>query len=249
MRYILAIFYNLWKLYIGFVFVTTLLFFYPILLVFLYVERLKPYAFKIHVFWSRILRIFCFYAIHVEGEDQRINRKDKEPFIICANHTSYLDIFLMYSLLPQHRFLFMGKSEILSYPLVKTFFKRLNIPVYRESRLMAAKSFMRAKNEMEKGWSIVIFPEGKIPAITPGIIPFKEGAFKLAQSAKVGILPLTFLNNYRLFSEPERVLDTAYPGLVKVKIHSFLSADYVSEKPSKELSQEVFERIKSPFES
>ena len=51
-----------------------------------------------------------------------------------ANHTSYLDIFLMYSILPKYPFVFLGKSEILSYPLIGTFFKDLNVPVDRKDK-------------------------------------------------------------------------------------------------------------------
>ena len=97
----------------------------------------------------------------------------------------------------------MGKSEILSYPLMKTFFKRLNIPVFRNDKRLAAKSFIQAKQALAAGWSIVLFPEGGIPDENrPSMIPFKEGAFKLAKSANVPLVPITFLDNHHIFSDP-----------------------------------------------
>lgn len=237
--YLRALITNAWKLYIGVMFVTTLLLFYPILLLFLYVESWKRHTFKVNVCWSRLMRMLCFYAVDVKGSAPEV----KEEMIICANHTSYLDIFMLYSALPQRRFIFMGKSEILSYPLVKTFFKRLNIPVFRSDRLKAAKSFIRAKQEVLKGWSIVIFPEGGIPDHPPKVIPFKDGAFKLAKSAEVGILPITFINNYRLFSDPEFVLGSAMPGLVKLEIHPYIPVAVHQQLSVPELNQKVFEYI------
>ena len=239
MRYFLALIFNTWKLYIGIMFVSTLLLLYPIFIIFLSSERLKPNTFKLNVLWSRVMRMLCFYAIEKEGDAKDV----KAPFIVCANHTSYLDIFLMYSVLPKHRFLFMGKSEILSYPLIKTFFKRLNIPVFRDNRLKAAKSFIRARQEMNKGWSIIIFPEGGIPNETPYVIPFKDGAFKLAKSSQVGILPITFLDNYKLFSDPENVFDSARPGLSRVVFHDYIDEGQVEKTELSNLNNKVFKLI------
>ncbi|MDX1651234.1 MAG: lysophospholipid acyltransferase family protein [Brumimicrobium sp.] len=241
MKYILFPFKNIWKLHIGIVFVITLLLFYPFFLLILSSEKTKSLTFKLNIVWSRMVRILCFYAIEIEGDYS----KKPKPFILVANHTSYLDIFLMYSLFPKNKFLFMGKSEILSYPLVKTFFKRLNIPVHRENRLKAAKSFIQAKNALSKGWSIVIFPEGRIPDQTPYLIPFKEGAFQLAKAAQTGIQALTFANNYYLFSDPEDVFKGARPGLVRVFIHPFISEEVVTASTTKELNLRSFNLINS----
>lgn len=241
MKYVVAILSNCWKLYIGFVFGTTLILFYPLFLILFIKTEWKKYTFGLNVFWSRIVRILCFYAIDLEGDENRI----KEPHIICANHTSYLDIFFMYSILPERRFLFMGKSEILSYPLVKTFFKGLNIPVYRDDRLKAAKSFIQAKNAMRNGWSIIIFPEGEIPMDTPYLIPFKNGAFQLAKAANVGIQSMTFCNNYYLFSDPEDVFGKAMPGLSKVMLYPSLSAAEVKDSSIEKLNRKVYDQINS----
>ncbi len=171
----------------------------------------------------------------------------KGPILIVANHTSYFDIFLMYSMMPHHRFLFMGKSEILSYPLLKTFFKYLNIPVFRNNKIKSAKSFIQAKRAIEEGWSIVLFPEGGIPDnVKPKMIPFKDGAFKLAKSAKIPIVAVTFLDNYHIFSEPTQ-FDYAHPGISRVEIHPLVSVEMCDNSTEKELSNYVFELIEKPL--
>lgn len=244
MNYAKAFFYNLWKLYIGVWFITTLLLFYPLFWVLLRKVEWRRFTFPINVFWSRLMRMVCFYAVELEGE---IEVKNSSPFLICANHTSYLDIFLMYSILPKHKFLFMGKSEILSYPLVKTFFKRLNIPVFRTDRVKAARSFILAKKNIDLGWSVVIFPEGGIPEHPPKMVPLKDGAFKLAKAAEIGVLAMTFKNNYKLFSDPEYVFASARPGLVKVNIHPFINKEDVCSTTVEKLNNYVFNLLNSPL--
>lgn len=232
-----------YKLYVGIIFGLTLLFFYPFIFVTLYKKEWRRYSFPINVTWSYLVRILTF--VHV----WYVQRAPipKGPYMIIANHTSYFDIFLMYSILPQHRFLFMGKSEILSYPLVKTFFKRLNIPVYRQDRLKAAKSFIQAKQAIGEGWSIVLFPEGGIPDDNrPTMMEFKEGAFKLAKSTKIPIVALTFLDNYHIFSDPDQ-LDYAHPGLSRVIIHPVITVEEVNAKSEVEMMHHCFNLIAQPL--
>jgi len=187
------------------------------------------------------MRIFCFYAVEKSGEEEL----EKGPFVLAANHSSYLDIFLLYSILPQHKFLFMGKSEILKYPLVKTFFKKLNIPVDRTSSIKSAKAFIQARKEIHKDWSVVIFPEGGIPDEAPCLAPFKSGAFQLAKSSKCAILPITFLNNFYLFSDPDRFCAPARPGLVKVHIHPMINRTEVENNDVKFTKEKTYQLISS----
>ena len=234
----------IYKIYVGLVFAVTLLLLYPLFLIVLSRKSWRKYAFPINVFWSHLI-CFLMLVFVVRVKKSPI---PKGPFMIIANHTSYFDIFLMYSILPHHRFLFMGKSEILSYPLVKTFFKRLNIPVDRKDRRKAAQSFMQARQEIQKGWSLVIFPEGRIAdEVCPNMIPFKEGAFKLAKSEKIPIVPITFLDNYHLFSDPGDVLGWAHPGISRICIHPTITIEEVNALSEKELSQKAFGLVAGPL--
>lgn len=172
----------------------------------------------------------------------------KAPYLIVSNHTSYFDIFFMYALLPQNRFLFLGKSELLSYPLIKTLFKHLNIPVFRKDRVKAARSYKRSVEAIHEGWSLVIFPEGGIPDENlPEMIPFKDGAFKLAKRCNVPIVPITFLNHFHMFTDPGKILGSAHPGISKVYFHDAISVSQQKQLTEKELSDLVFETLAKPL--
>lgn len=239
-----GIFSLLWKLYIGLIFVITAIVYYPIIVPFLFSEKTKRIAFRFFVAWSWTVRVCGFYFI------KRLSKNDlpKGPYVIVANHASYLDIFLIYSIVPREPFIFLGKIEILSYPLIKTYFKRFNIPVDRRSLIKSAKSLIVAGKKVKEGWSLMIFPEGGIPdENNPKMTPFKEGAFQLAKSLNVPIVPITFMNNYRLLSDPSDVFGPARPGIIKVHIHPYFSVEEIANMTQKELTSACFDRINAPI--
>lgn len=244
MDYIRGIFSLLWKLYIGLIFVVTAIIFYPIIVPFLFNENAKRIAFRLFVVWSWTVRICCFYFVNRLSK----NELPKGPYIIVANHASYLDIFLIYSIVPREPFIFLGKIEILSYPLIKTYFKRFNIPVDRGSSVKSAKSLIVSGKKVKDGWSLMIFPEGGIPdENNPKMTPFKEGAFQLAKNLNVPIVPITFMNNYRLLSDPSDVFGPASPGIIKVHIHPYFSVEEIENMTQKELTSACFDRINAPI--
>ena len=246
MQKIVGVFGLIWKLYIALVFFIFALLFYP----FFWVLQLRPswrkHGFQIFIFWSWLLRVFCIYPVRVKLKSPL----PKAPFIIVSNHTSYLDIFLLPSILPKHPFAFLGKAEILKYPIVRTYFKALNIPVYRKDKSKAGQALGQAKKAMEGGWSIVIFPEGTIPEENiPQMYPFKNGAFRLAKNLNVPILPLTFTQNFHLFSDPTHILGPAHPGVVEVHIHPFISVEEIAACSAEEISDKCFELIEAPLKA
>jgi len=238
---LLSLFY---KGYTGLAFGTTLLLFYPPIYVLLTRESWKKHSMPLFSMWSTVLQILILMPVRKKMSGPL----PKGPFIACANHASYMDIALMPSILRKTKFLFVGKHEILNYPLIKTFFKKLHIPVNREDKMQAARSFVRAGRSIKEGWSIVLFPEGGIPDENrPKMIPFKSGAFKLAMSSQVPIIPITFRNNYRLFSDPENLLGPARPGIAHVIVHAPIYPDDYASLTIEELKQKVYDIIDQPL--
>jgi len=244
MRTLISIGSFLWKVYIGIVFIFFAVLLYPFFLVLLWNRKWRKFSFKLFVFWSWMMRIFCFYIVSLKKN----SLLPEPPYIIVANHTSYLDIFFMYSLFPKNPFVFLGKSEILSYPIIRTYFQDLNVPVFRDNKRKAARSYMEAIKKVEEGYSLVIFPEGGIPDNDiPRMRHFKEGAFKLAKSCKIPVIPITFTNNFKLFSDPTHHHGTAHPGVSKVHIHSYISKEQVVEMSVSDLASLCFSTINQPL--
>ena len=118
-------------------------------------KRKNKTAKKIKNFWAKWMSL----AIGIRTKVTLLSViNPNNNYIICANHKSYLDIVLMYLVINQD-FAFLGKSELLKWPVINIFFKRgVDIPVYRDSKTRAAECLKLAEKEIKKGRSIVILP-------------------------------------------------------------------------------------------
>lgn len=229
-----------YKVYFGIVFFLVLLFYFPVLYFLLQNEEQHFKAFRVMKMCSYTIQIFTFTF---STKTKKINVD--HPQIICANHTSYLDIISMYTVY-NRPFLFLGKSELLSWPLIGMFFKKMNIAVDRKNKRAASKALEMGRKKLEEGWSLVIFPEGTIPVKVPKLHRFKNGAFKLAIEEQVPILPITFLNHWKIFSDPTEMYGPAYPGIGVAHIHEEITTQGLTAEDLVPLREEVFQIINAP---
>lgn len=139
------------------------------------------------------------------------------PYVLCPNHTSILDISVLTHLCPQP-FSFIGKAELLKNPVTAIFFRSIDIPVDRNNRMSAFRAFKSGHETLQKGRSLVVFPEGKIDdEYPPRLHPFKSGPFRLAQENNVAILPIIIHNAWDLFWDDGARFGTK-PGVIKVSV-------------------------------
>ena len=214
-RFLGRVFSVLWKTWFLLWFVFTMVLFYPFFRILLSREDWFSMAFRLKKIWAHVLLFGAGIIYRVSYELQLPNK----PFVFCPNHTSYLDIIISYCILP-HYFVFMGKQELSKVPLFRIFFVRMNILVNRKSAKDAHRAFVRAGAELQKGHSVVLFPEGTISREVPHLRPFKNGAFRLAIEQQVPLVPITFFNHYRLLRDAPYLQGTCRPGRARIHVHA-----------------------------
>lgn len=166
-----------------------------------------------------------------------------KPCIICANHTSNLDITAMVLLCPAD-FSFMGKIELLNNPVTGMFFRTIDIPLNRQSNISAFKAFKRADNNLRNGRSMVIFPEGHIgEEFPPRLYDFKNGPFKLAIETKVPIVPVVIHNAWKIFWDDAKHFGSR-PGTVQVDVLAPIDTAHRQLEYADQLRDEVHALIK-----
>lgn len=134
-------------------------------------------------------------------------------YMLVANHSSYLDPFVMFRV-SKNPFVFVGKKEYIKVPLFGSIYKRAAILVDRSSSKSRWGVYERANKVIESGTSVCIFPEVNYVDDTILLNPFKRGAFKLAIDHQIPIVPMTFLDCKRKF--PWRP-DFGFPGELRVE--------------------------------
>ena len=230
-----------WFFLSGFLFFLPL---YPIFLLLLSREEWFPYAWRLKKIWAHwiFLTTGIWYTIRKEGKID-----PKQAYIITPNHSSYLDILTTNIAFPNY-FHFMGKAELKKIPMFGIFFKRMNISVNRSSIKDSHKAYKRARNDLRKGISLAIFPEATIPACSPELGPFKNGAFRLAIEMQVPIVPITFLDNWSIFPDNNENRMVLRPGLSRIVIHEPIPTTGLTEEDANNLRDKVAVIIRNTLE-
>jgi 1-acyl-sn-glycerol-3-phosphate acyltransferase len=202
-------------------------------------------AFKLKRFWAA-------WILLVPGLFVKIIRKTgtpdlPQPCIYCSNHVSYLDIVVSYILLPDY-FVFMGKQELNKAPLFRIFFRDMNILVDRKSTISSHRAFMRAASEIQQGHSVFLYPEGTISSAGK-LRGFKNGAFKLAIEQQVPIVPITFLNNWKLLQNGGFFKANGRPGISRIIIHKPIATVGMTEDDLVSLRSTVHEIISNDLKN
>lgn len=214
-----AILANIWKVYFLLVVIIVILLLYPIQYILLTNEKYFHKGFHLTRFQAKSILLLIGVRYSIEGQ---IPSNDSTSYIICPNHSSYLDILLLYAAFPSY-FIFLGKKELGKVPVFNIYFKKMNILLDRGNAKAAHASITTAVERLNKGAHLVIFPEGTIPNTCPKMKPFKNGAFRASVQHNIPILPVSFKDNYKLLEDSWNFYSKARPGKTKMYIHEPIS--------------------------
>jgi 1-acyl-sn-glycerol-3-phosphate acyltransferase len=108
--------------------------------------------------------------------------------VVVSNHVSNSDAFLISHLPWEMKWL--GKSSLFKIPFVGwLLWLAGDVPVRRGARDSVKEAMDLCKEHLERGMPIMIFPEGTRSA-TGELLPFKDGAFRLAIETHADVLPV-----------------------------------------------------------
>ena len=157
-------------------------------IIYLVTKRSDPQGIYIHGFsklWVKVFLGLQFgWKIKVEGLE---NIDPEQTYVITVNHQSMIDIPLMYAI--PLNFKWVAKEEVCRLPVFGWMMKMHGDITIKRGSVNAAKKFINEGSKwIRGGTSIMIFPEGT-RSKEGKIRRFKEGAFTLAKSSQVAVLP------------------------------------------------------------
>jgi 1-acyl-sn-glycerol-3-phosphate acyltransferase len=140
--------------------------------------------------WFRRAAVFTvkinpLWSFHVSGV--RI-RDPRRPYVAVANHESFADIFLISHVPWEMKWL--SKEDNFRIPVMGWMMRMAgDIKVRRKDPRSRARAIQECRDRLKKKVSVIILPEGTRSA-TGEMLPFHDGAFRLAIEMGVPILPM-----------------------------------------------------------
>lgn len=136
--------------------------------------------------WGRVILWSALVRIAVEGAERV---PQDQPVVFMSNHESWLDIPVLLAAIPgQVRFL--AKKSLFSIPFLGWAMRAMGfIPVDRENRRTAIKSFEEAAARIRAGRSVLVFPE-ETRTTDGSLLPFQRGGFLIALKSGLPIVPV-----------------------------------------------------------
>jgi 1-acyl-sn-glycerol-3-phosphate acyltransferase len=108
--------------------------------------------------------------------------------VVVSNHVSNSDAFLISHLPWEMKWL--GKESLFRIPVIGWLMSLAgDVPVRRGARDSVKDAMVICKEHLERGMPVMIFPEGTRSA-RGELLPFKDGAFRLAIDSGADVLPV-----------------------------------------------------------
>jgi long-chain acyl-CoA synthetase len=144
-----------------------------------------------------------FLQLEIDGVEEL--SKLKRPFLVCPNHQSYLDPFIVTSAYPydvlKNSFV-VGASEFFQSSFMQFIARFMNIvPIDPDTQLL--KAMKASATGLKHGKVLNIFPEGT-RAFDGDLQEFKKGAAILAMELDLPIVPVALDGLYKVWGRSSR---------------------------------------------
>jgi len=167
--------------------------------------------------WGRLLCWLTPVWVTVEGAS---NIKPDRTYVVVCNHQSQYDIFLVYGWLKLD-LKWVLKAELRKVPGVGVGCERAgHIFVERGNTDQTRRSISAAMERLDDGVGVLFFAEGT-RSRDGRLKPFKKGAFRVATSQKLPILPVSLIGT-REIQKPNSMW--IFPGKIRMVIHPAIEA-------------------------
>lgn len=191
-------------------------------------------------FWARGLLFLSRVRVRVRGLE---HVAPGETYVFTANHSSYMDIPVIFGYLPAN-FRIMAKASLFHIPFLGWHLKRSgHMPVAQKNPQRAARSLLEAAGHVAQGTPVFVFAEGG--RSRDGLVAeFKPGTFLLAIKSGKPVIPVT-LNGVRAVL-PMHSWDLR-PGEVEMVLHAPIPTAGLHTNSAPALAQQVRGAILSAF--
>ncbi|MEW6009150.1 MAG: lysophospholipid acyltransferase family protein [Candidatus Omnitrophota bacterium] len=168
-----------------------------------------------------ILRFIFFFRLKVTGRE---SFPKKGPFLIIANHLSYLDPLVVGISCPR-RIVFLARQDLFNFWPLGAWMKAVGvIALKRDSADLYA--LRRSLESLKKGNCLAIFPEGRrIENLSLSFKEIKRGFLLLAKKAQVPIIVAKIYGTQEALSKSSKWIKFATKICVNFSQPLFIAKD------------------------
>src|ERR1051325_6099358 len=184
----------------------------PILILLCYLTKNENYIYEPIRWFVRLGLAMVGVKIDVKGLE---HLDPRQPYILTPNHQSFIEVPLFVTYLGRNP-AYLAKKEVFKYPIFGYGIGLMGVvPVDRSNSPAAVESAKLATENLRRGKSYVVYPEGT-RSKDGRVAPFKKGAFMMAIDAGVPIVPVTVSGATRIM--PKAKIEV-HPSTVRLTIH------------------------------
>jgi 1-acyl-sn-glycerol-3-phosphate acyltransferase len=144
--------------------------------------------------WARISLLASWAPLRIVGAE---NLRKYPVAVYASNHTSYMDVPVLFSTLP-FQFRILAKKELWRLPFIGWYLERSGqMPIDSANPSATRASLGDAVKTLRKGMPLFVFPEGR-RTLSGDLNPFQSGAAYLALRAQVPLVPIALSGVYDL---------------------------------------------------
>ncbi len=176
-----------------------------------------------------------------------LNRKDvpkNQPFVYISNHNSYLDSPAFVLAIPG-QFRPLGKIEMKKIPIFGWVYPYVVVMVDRSSLESKKQSMLTLMQKLKEGISIFIFPEGKMNRSSQALLPFHDGAFRIAVETQMPVMPMVILNSRKIMPRDEF---QPRPGTITTQFLKPVSTKGLTVHDIPQLKMQVAQKMREVIE-
>src|SRR3954453_8387678 len=242
MKLFKEIFARLWALWGLIAFVVTILiafiFYIPCFII------REPYAGRWH---RKVSRPWMIVFLNLTGCPFKVRGSEHfEPeknYVVTCNHNSLLDILIATPFMPSANKT-IAKSSLSYIPVFGWIYAAGSVLVNRKSDKSRRESFYKMKRALDKGFHMVIYPEGTRNRTNDPLKSFYDGAFKLAVETRRPVMPALLFNTKKVLPLDKPFY--LYPQIIEMHFLPPVESENIS---AKDLKVKVFRMMWDYYEA
>lgn len=200
-------------------------------------EKYNESLYKVANGWANHILKVIGISVSVKG----IENLPEGNCLVVSNHQSNSDFLILMAKLNKHMG-FMAKKEMLKLHIVGSWMKAIHcVFIDREDIRESLKAINKGIDNIENGYSMVVFPEGT-RSKSHNLGEFKKGSMKMATKTTVPIVPIVLDNTFKVFEENNGQLKSAK---VSMSILKPINVKELTKEEKNNLAEIVREKIEA----